>query len=516
MKNSLLSFFLSITIFCTVCVWAYAKVETTAEEGIILRNSKQAEETTKKTVNIAIVLPLTGNNRGSGKRLEMALPLIEDLNENFQYDNEFGRDYNFETFLYDDSCDTEKAKTVAKHIIAKKNIHFVIGHYCSAATLEAAKLYKDNGIIQIAPFSTATDLTEQGFEHFFRLAGRNDYQAMVAAKLLIDLSLNRKISVIGYEGYGQELASHVRNRLRGAGKTISLRIDIKNNPDGSQKTLYYDNNIEDNNDIDFEKIVESLIQKNITLVYYGGYYTDLAKILKIIQRRQKEILDKLGRKILFISGDSVQNREFWEQAGIGTEGVIFTLTKDYTRDIPDRELSAILTEKRKKQAIKDGNKELLKLTSELKFNTKSYKDRKRFLRKHFEKYGFFADLYAVNIYIAYQIIKNIVIDQDGNAGLPDAKIVTDGIVKNFPRYRTPQEWVSKISKIIKSKGSNLNSNVVGFETIIGGVNFDEAGNWSNPEYVIYRWVGKKEDRSWLDDDDTGKFIGKMGDFVRIF
>jgi hypothetical protein len=69
---------------------------------------------------------------------------------------------------------------------------------------------------------------------------------------------------------------------------------------------------------------------------------------------------------------------------------------------------------------------------------------------------------------------------------------------------------------MKDKGYNTGDEYVGFRTILGTVNFSNSGDWVNSEYVIYRWINKPQDRNWLTEKKTKKFIGANGDFIRLF
>jgi branched-chain amino acid transport system substrate-binding protein len=63
--------------------------------------------------------------------------------------------------LEDDACDPRQAVSVAGRV-AGRGVPFVVGHYCSAASIAASDVYADAGVLQISPGSTNPRFTERG------------------------------------------------------------------------------------------------------------------------------------------------------------------------------------------------------------------------------------------------------------------------------------------------------------------------------------------------------------------
>ena len=70
--------------------------------------------------------------------------------------------------------------------LVNDGVVFVVGHYCSGASIAASKVYETAGILQISPASTNPLLTEQGRPNVFRVIGRDDIQGQVAGRYLAD------------------------------------------------------------------------------------------------------------------------------------------------------------------------------------------------------------------------------------------------------------------------------------------------------------------------------------------
>ena len=85
-------------------------------------------------------------------------------------------------------------------------------------TRAASPIYAAANIIQITPSSTNPALTEQGFTTFFRVCGRDDQQAILAADYLQQHWADKAIGIVhDNSSYGRGLAQNTRDRLNAQG-----------------------------------------------------------------------------------------------------------------------------------------------------------------------------------------------------------------------------------------------------------------------------------------------------------
>jgi branched-chain amino acid transport system substrate-binding protein len=268
-----------LVLWCVIfSITSYAQVNNREN---VLRNSDIIENVSKQTIKLAIVLPLTGDNGRTGERLKKSIPIIERLNESFKYDKQFGLNFKLKVDIFDDACDIQKAQNIAQDIIKKGDFLFIIGHFCSATSKIVAPLYEEAGIIQITPFSTEPSLTEQGYKTFFRLSGRNDRYGEVAADWLHEFRNRYKLATIYDDNiYGKSLVDNVVTGLK-------LRSDAKSKNQDDYYTAPI--NLSDYNN-NIPKLVDRLIYDNVKMVYYGGYYLNLIKIIAEVKRRQKKMV----------------------------------------------------------------------------------------------------------------------------------------------------------------------------------------------------------------------------------
>ena len=164
--------------------------------------------------------------------------------------------------ISDDQCDPKQGVSVANQLVGKK-VAFVVGHVCSGATLPAAEVYEQEGIIMISPSATAPDLTEQGHRLIFRTCGRDDRQGTVAGAYIAGRFKGRPIAVLhDQSAYGKGVADAARDALHRHGITEAL----------------YDSYTA--GEKDYTAVVARLKQAGVEAVFIGGYHTETGLILR--------------------------------------------------------------------------------------------------------------------------------------------------------------------------------------------------------------------------------------------
>src|SRR3546814_16761420 len=64
-----------------------------------------------------------------------------------------------EAVTMDDACEPKQAPVVANRVV-NDNIHYVVGHVCSGATIAATDIYNNNGVLMISPSATSPLVTD--------------------------------------------------------------------------------------------------------------------------------------------------------------------------------------------------------------------------------------------------------------------------------------------------------------------------------------------------------------------
>src|SRR5215470_12747941 len=130
-------------------------------------------------IMIGVALPLSGpNGLMSTPTLRTIAMAVADLNDK---GGVLGQ--RIRTLVVDDYCDPEQAVAAARKLV-DAGVVFVIGHMCSGAAIAASKVYAAARLLMFTPDATNPILTEQGLRSVFRVTGRDNEQAQMAADYL--------------------------------------------------------------------------------------------------------------------------------------------------------------------------------------------------------------------------------------------------------------------------------------------------------------------------------------------
>ncbi|MDA3788549.1 MAG: branched-chain amino acid ABC transporter substrate-binding protein [Desulfobacula sp.] len=249
-------------------------------------------------IPIGMVGPFTGIMEWYGEQMEMGVQeALNDLNARGGVLGE-----SVKLIKVDDACDTEQAVAAAKRIVDSKAT-MVVGHLCSNTSIVAAPIYTANNILMISPASTATKLTEEGRKNVFRVIGRDDQQGGVAAKYLAEHWKDKNIGIL-------------HDNLV-YGKNLAIEVKKHRNERGVMEKYY---GFYDPLQHDYSKIIKSLQDARVDVVFVGGYIEGISSLLE--QAHNQNL------KFQLISGDSLASESFWLISGDLAQGARFTFTPD--------------------------------------------------------------------------------------------------------------------------------------------------------------------------------------------
>ena len=203
----------------------------------------------------------------------------------------------------DDFCDPDQAVAAARALLERKVV-FVVGHPCSGAAISASEVYGEAGVLMISDAATSPVLTARGLTNVFRTVGSNNDQGRIAGDYLADRWADKKIAILhDGQSYGKGLADTVRQRLNERGVTETLYGAIS--PGQS----------------DYSDAVNRLKAVGADVVYYGGYSSEAALILRQAHAG--------GYPLSLVAGDGVNSEDFWLVAGPAGENTLFTSYPDF-------------------------------------------------------------------------------------------------------------------------------------------------------------------------------------------
>jgi len=249
-------------------------------------------------VRIGASAPLTGPQAHLGKDNENGTRMaIDDANAKGVVIG--GRKVHFELVSEDDQADPKTATIVAQKLVDNK-VSGVIGHMNSGTSIPAAKIYSDNGIVQISPSATAVAYTAQGYKTTFRVMANDAQQGHVLGEYAAKNLGEKKIAVIDDRtAYGQGLADEFIKAAQASGAQIVSH--------------------EYTNDkaMDFTAVLTAVKGKKPDLLFYGGMDAQGGPMAKQVKA--------LALNLKFMTGDGGYTPEFIKLAGDAAEGAYASL-----------------------------------------------------------------------------------------------------------------------------------------------------------------------------------------------
>ena len=245
-------------------------------------------------VKIGVAGPLTGSNAAFGTQLKVGADLaVADINA---AGGVLGK--KIQEIAVDDACDPKQAVSAANQLVSD-GVVLVDGHFCSASSIPASKVYSDNGILEISPASTNPKYTDDGSAFTFRTCGRDDQQGKVAADYIAAHFKGAKIAVLDDNStYGKGIADQVRLNFGKLGVPIAYNTSYTAG------------------DKDYSALISRMKQDGITLVYIGGYYADSGLIMREGATQ--------GFTPQYFSEDAAVTSALWQIAGPAAEGMLMT------------------------------------------------------------------------------------------------------------------------------------------------------------------------------------------------
>ncbi len=245
-------------------------------------------------VKVGVAGPLTGSNAAFGTQLQTGFnQAVTDINA---AGGVLGK--KLVPVAVDDACDPKQAVSAANQLVAD-GVVVVDGHFCSASSIPASKVYADNGILEISPASTNPQYTDDGSPFTFRTCGRDDQQGKVAADYIAKHFKGEKIAVLDDNStYGKGIGDQVRMNLKKLGVPIAY------------STSYTAG------DKDYSALISRLKQADIQVLYVGGYYSDVGLMMR--EGAAQSFTPQ------YFGEDAFVTSALWQIAGPTAEGTLMT------------------------------------------------------------------------------------------------------------------------------------------------------------------------------------------------
>lgn len=206
----------------------------------------------------------------------------------------------------DDLCDRKQADAIANQMAGRK-IALMAGHLCSGASIAAATVYTEAGIIEISPGATNPKFTdERAGPGIFRLTGRDDRQGVAAGDFMASQFKSKRVAIVHDEGvYGKTLADDVEKALANVG----IKPVFTDTYESGGK--------------EYGALAARLKDARIDAIFVGGMPTEAGLIARALR--------DAGTQTALVGGDALIADDFWQAAGNAGEGTFVTYPPDPAR-----------------------------------------------------------------------------------------------------------------------------------------------------------------------------------------
>lgn len=272
--------------------------------GLAFASGAQAQ-----TIKIGVVGPTTGAVTQYGDMVREGVDTaVERINAAGGVNGK-----KLETVVIDDGCEPKQGPVAANRVVNSK-IGFVVGHVCSGATIAAADIYNNEGVVMVTPSATSPALTDgKNYEFIFRTIGRDDQQGPAAAKFILDKIKPKKVAVLhDKQSYGQGIATAVKNDLEKGGVPVAIFEGINAG------------------DSDYSAVITKLKSQGVDFVYYGGYHPEMGLLLRQAAEQ--------GVKAKWMGPEGTGNPDINAIAGDAVEGMLLTLPADFTQNAANADI----------------------------------------------------------------------------------------------------------------------------------------------------------------------------------
>lgn len=258
--------------------------------------------TARAEVLIGVAGPMTGKDAWFGAQMQRgAAQAVADINT---AGGVLGQQVQLITV--DDFCDPDQAIAAARKLVSE-GVIFVVGHYCSHASIPASEIYEAAGVLMISPTSSNPMLTELGRANVFRVIYRDDAAGIVAGNYLADHWADKKVAILhDNTTFGKGLAEEVKKNLNRRGVTEAI----------------YQAYVPEK--VNYGAEIAELQEAAIAVVFIGGYHTEIALMARAARDR--------GYPVQLVAGLGLASEEFGLIAGPAAEGAVFIDNPDPRRN----------------------------------------------------------------------------------------------------------------------------------------------------------------------------------------
>ena len=180
-----------------------------------------AQAGSKGTVKVGVLLPLTGNTAWAGKTNRIAAAMAaEEVNA-----QDLAGGYKLELVVGDSQCEPRPAHDQAERLIDQEKVQFLVGEWCSSASVAVAQVASDEKIPLLINISTADQIAGDAGSYVFQSAMQNRYAQQREATLLPrDFKFDSVAIIVENNDFGLTFRKNMVALMTKAGKKVVLDV----------------------------------------------------------------------------------------------------------------------------------------------------------------------------------------------------------------------------------------------------------------------------------------------------
>ena len=242
---------------------------------------------------IGVLCPTTGSEAYYGQDMMRSYELaVKEIND-------AGGVLGRKLLLYqqDDACDPNVASQAAAKIITG-DVDFVVGGYCSGATIPALQQFYDEDLLTLISCANSTKITELGLAQSFMLNSPGTHAAVTLVDLCQSLNVTKVALIHQGDAYTKDLSDICSATLPQSGiEIVTTQMMEKGAADVSA-------------------IVTAIRNSDAEFVYWCGYHADGGNVIKQLRNG--------GYEGAIAVGDGSASVDLIEACGAAGQGVYVT------------------------------------------------------------------------------------------------------------------------------------------------------------------------------------------------
>ncbi|MGD9156385.1 MAG: ABC transporter substrate-binding protein [Bacillota bacterium] len=198
--------------------------------------------------------------------------------------------------VLNDNANFMEGIRIAQSLAAQPELTVVVGHWNSALTIPAARIYNDAGIVMLSPVVSNPELTTKGYRYVFRNTLSDAGIGRQLARYAAGKNYRRVVIYYADNEYGMALANAFEDAFSQAGRKVIDRVT------------------DFNNDFEFQKNLDKWRALNYDAVFVADSMPHAPEFIRQIRRADG--------KIPMFGGDGLDVADFPVTLGEAAEGFV--------------------------------------------------------------------------------------------------------------------------------------------------------------------------------------------------